>query len=928
MAASQSAKSTSSDAHDSKRNMPDDSVTQSASNTSIEETTGSSEDDDDMEAGLQATDDTASIIGISISKAQSHLKSANTPVIEKMAAIEARGEFFHDRFDVRESSHIEKSHEPPVSQRMDHTEPATAVSIGGSKELSAIDNASAQKLEPGALSLPKLPEPGQANPKTSERSKETSGALGSAFRKRSSSGPEKWMRLPLQMPTLPKTARMLGLSNKSDYNINSKGSRKNSAWQDLAQFDGPTWNRESWNQLVARARGWSGATERVIDSSWSLEPTETPAHPHSTTEAREKQGSEDRTSSRPPLGLRISISDQSLYLARTLSQASSLGDDSRFEHVHEQVNSRFKAMKDSWQDSNIRRNLPNLPKAPSVFGSSKTDLTDRGEAPWGSGPWARRSLMVPQKSVARGLPMPLRALHVTNSNAPSSKALKVAGISTAYPAAHPHFTEALDNLEGDIVVLGGYRGSILREAQAPHRRLWVPLKVGFNLRKVDLEVGFDEEDEERVTEKIIPDGMLTHIGPVDMSKRLFKRLRNCENTRNGMLRVHDYGYDWRLSPHRLSRQLIQFLERLQCNAPDTLKEERGAIVIAHSLGGLITRHAVNLRPELFKGVIFAGVPETCVNILGPLRHGDDVLFSSKVLTAQVNLSIRTSIVLLPLYGRCFVDKDTKEEYLVDFYSVDDWIKYRFSPCTDPALPASPASGKTNGLLGSVSSMIPDSLSNAMPSIPFINRQDSVSNRGNNVSTRDAAVSDIKTKEADAHAEGVPGGGMAIQMGGDGSSSGGTRKQETGNPITGVSIPRDKAIEYLKRTLPQVKRFREELAHNVAYQSQNLYPPLTVIYGKTEPTVCGARVRGRDGIAQTDAYDDLVFASGDGVVLAKAAQLPEGYRAARGGVVASERGHVTLLGDLEAVGKCLNALHRARRKGIGLGPLQESKIDSA
>lgn len=68
----------------------------------------------------------------------------------------------------------------------------------------------------------------------------------------------------------------------------------------------------------------------------------------------------------------------------------------------------------------------------------------------------------------------------------------------------------------------------------------------------------------------------------------------------------------------------------------------------------------------------------------------------------------------------------------------------------------------------------------------------------------------------------------------------------------------------------------------------------------------------------DAYDELAFASGDGVVLARAAMAPEGYKVARAGIISSERGHVTLLGDMEAVGKCLNAIGRARRKGVGLG----------
>jgi hypothetical protein len=123
---------------------------------------------------------------------------------------------------------------------------------------------------------------------------------------------------------------------------------------------------------------------------------------------------------------------------------------------------------------------------------------------------------------------------------------------------------------------------------------------------------------------------------------------------------------------------------------------------------------------------------------------------------------------------------------------------------------------------------------------------------------------------------------------------------------------------LTRTLAQVKQFKQNLAFIPSYAEQNKYPPAAVIYGKSEPTVYGARVNGRDGIKRADAFDDLVFASGDGVVLARAAMLPAGYKAVRGGVVASERGHVTLLGDLEAVGRCLCAVNAGRRLGIGLG----------
>ena len=95
-----------------------------------------------------------------------------------------------------------------------------------------------------------------------------------------------------------------------------------------------------------------------------------------------------------------------------------------------------------------------------------------------------------------------------------------------------------------------------------------------------------------------------------------------------------------------------------------------------------------------------------------------------------------------------------------------------------------------------------------------------------------------------------------------------------------------------------------------------------MYGKSTPTVYGAKVESREAIARADVYDELAFASGDGVVLARAAMVPEGYSVVRGGVVSSDRGHVTLLGDLEGVGRCLHAVMRARRGGVGLGGMTE------
>lgn len=104
-----------------------------------------------------------------------------------------------------------------------------------------------------------------------------------------------------------------------------------------------------------------------------------------------------------------------------------------------------------------------------------------------------------------------------------------------------------------------------------------------------------------------------------------------------------------------------------------------------------------------------------------------------------------------------------------------------------------------------------------------------------------------------------------------------------------------------------------------HEEDNVYPQLAYI-GKSVPTVYGARVASREAIKYTDAYDDLVFAAGDGIVLASAAMLPRGYRCVKNGKVETDRGHVGLLGDVEGVGRALQAIIDTRAKGVGLGNL--------
>lgn len=871
--------------------------------------------DDEMEANFSAQS-----IGVSISRQQTHLASAKTPAAEKAAAMEERGGFFNDKYDLQAlpdaNQHVvrDEVRSPQDTRNISQSENTTDLEWERKSPLQSSGKANTSSTSPSR----ELPSPWRTEPRLFERSGESSATLKEGFtisRPRSSSGPEgSRMRYSTSnSPSVPKFSGSDGAKEQifaKDWDFQQQRPQQRS--EEIPQSDGACWKKGTWVDLASRVRRSSRHSTREDDSDASLSPNEEELR----YDAQRPSPSPTQPYLQPHDTIKRTKSDDSLLLHGTLSRVTSLGDDSRFENVSEQINSRFKAFKDSMQDANFRISLP---RPVSIFtaSSSKSGMSHSGQSPRASTFKVRRSLFSGTNSSQRELSSSLESRRGSTFPLSQKRGSKPStGMNMSDEVAHPYLAQALEDLEGDIVILGGYRGSILREAYEPHRRLWVPIKVGLNIRKVDLEVGLDHEDEERMPEKIISTGMLTHIGPVDMSKRLLKRLRACENAQNGKLRIHDYGYDWRLSPHRLSRELGRFLESLPCNTPGVSLEKRGAIVVAHSLGGLITRHVMNRSPHLFAGVIFAGTPhEGCINILGPIRNGDDVLLSSKVLTAQVNFTIRTSFALLPLDGKCFIDKDTKEELPCDFFDVEQWIKYRLSPCIAPPLPPLQTGypGRVNSIINSMANVVPDSVIDA---IPFANKRNSQQFREAKDAIKDHAASAAQTAQSAAHAEGGKPTGITPQMRGNNPAE---HNESTQSSVaTHCTIPREKALEYLARTLKEVKAFKQELAFTPSHASENRYPPMAVIYGKSDPTVYGARVHGRDGIKRADAYDDLAFASGDGVVLARAAMLPRGFRAVRGGVVASERGHVTLLGDLEAVGRCLNALIAARKAGIGMG----------
>ncbi|KAI1106896.1 hypothetical protein F4804DRAFT_271634 [Jackrogersella minutella] len=797
-------------------------------------------------------DDAQSIIQPALSPVATRLTLPKTSAAEKAAAMERLPS--GGLFSVAEGTVTPEPEASPAMGQSSETVYQTTVAKASTRQARGF---SLGQLPSGQSPVYRFPSPWQSGPRQMIVQHESSGqkpALSAVFsqskhRRSSSGGTDALKRIREALPSMPSMPSMPSISFPSF-------------------FSGPPSAKSAGPDVKSSPLSNDGTSEpKQFTSSFTEAPTLSPrslAPPANSQSliALPMQPAESSALALPPTRprmMRRSTSDESM-LYHSLSRVSSLGDDDRWNDIREQKNSRLKAITDSWDRPTFK-----LPQLPNIIPT----------------PLKKNSLLGLEQSET-SLESTMRTPTILNVGPSIPKDDNLSDLD-----------RALELLTGDIVIMGGYRGSVLRSTKT-NRQVWVPVKVGLNIRKVNLEVGLDPEDEERMEETIYASGMLKNIGPVDISKRLFKRLRECENARTGKLRVWDYGYDWRLSPHILSRRLIKFLEQLPSNQGTGLPEDRGAMVIAHSLGGLITRHAVNQRPELFSGVIYAGTPQRCVNILGPIRNGDAVLFNEKVLTAQVNFSLRTTFVFLPEDGFCYINKHTGEHYSVDFYDPQEWVKYCWSPCIETAMPAYKSRISALSSLRELSERLPTPLRS----------------RGNSAASDTRSPTRNTMAEAARKVEVANDRTLAPQMGTLGGDSNTSAQQD--------AAMRSRNFAYLTRTLAETKQFRSETQHRPEHTRSNAYPPLAVIYGKEVPTVWAASVASREAIACADAYDDLVFRSGDGVVLAREAMLPEGYELVRGGRASTLRGHITMLGDLEAVGKALLAVVRGRRKGIGLG----------
>ncbi|CAG88196.2 DEHA2E14850p [Debaryomyces hansenii CBS767] len=454
-----------------------------------------------------------------------------------------------------------------------------------------------------------------------------------------------------------------------------------------------------------------------------------------------------------------------------------------------------------------------------------------------------------------------------------------------------------NEIDGNIVLLGGYRGSVLRETKT-NKRVWIPFKAGFNLRKINLLLGPTKEDELNASRYIYPDGVLKNIGPVDICKKLLKKLSH-----NPKTNVKEFGYDWRLSGNIITEQFEKFLEEIYNSTG------KPTLVIAHSMGGMIAHSAMQKNPKLFRSIVYVGVPSECLNVLGPIRFGDSVLFSDKILTPETNFMMRSSFNFLPPSGRAFVNRDTKEFYDLDYFDPETWVEYNLNPLVAKSRKLQEMSRISSPVSDDVASSSTLATSDSGYSFPRIN------NLGSRLLNYRTKSISRRNKPSSVHT--------------------GTESTSPSNPsISSLRLfspspepPSEEehyfisftqAYEYLKETLKSTKEFilglnfQEELAAE--------YPPLAVVYGNRVPSVRGSTVRDIDDIKEGNYYE-FYYGHGDGVIHQKWL-MPENkgfqfYDEETGegeivGKFSSSCGHVNLMTDFKAMGYALSAVWQAEQ----------------
>lgn len=305
-----------------------------------------SEDETPEERALEL-ETAQSAIGVSIGREQTRLTSPKTPAAEKAAALDATedGAFFDGWQEAAERLPEPKTATLPTSA----SDPATGTYKGTQKpDTKPTTQQTANNNDRGRQSDPqtRLPSPWRAGPKTFQKEKPSDHRamlrqhLKSGRRRASSGGSmtetvRKYINFNLPA-SLTKSYKDLHFSlpslSSSSLDIAPKRRRDTLAHpprpQNIPQDDGAHQSTPNESREASRS---------VSNEPQQIKTAPVPQREFSDSSTSTLSPASQTPTERPAPRLRRSNSEGSLLLYRSRSFASSLGDDSRFESVQEQV---------------------------------------------------------------------------------------------------------------------------------------------------------------------------------------------------------------------------------------------------------------------------------------------------------------------------------------------------------------------------------------------------------------------------------------------------------------------------------------------------------------------------------------------------------------------------------------------------------------
>lgn len=218
-----------------------------------------------------------------------------------------------------------------------------------------------------------------------------------------------------------------------------------------------------------------------------------------------------------------------------------------------------------------------------------------------------------------------------------------------------------------LVFIHGIKGAELRNAEGS--LVWLGARHVIRSQKGELALPYEWKGEEQKRDGVQASGVLKSVYVIpwiageEVYGPFLKQAAKMDRP------FYPFSYDWRRDNNETVDLFRKFLREVRD------RHNKPVQVVAHSMGGLITRAALAEEPELFSSVVFVGVPfNGGLSFLEDMHAGASVGRNARILSPEVYFTLPAAYTLFQ-EGPSRIFENGKEIEL-DFYNADDWVKNR------------------------------------------------------------------------------------------------------------------------------------------------------------------------------------------------------------------------------------------------------------